>query len=413
MAAPCALGSVPFMDRAARGLMALQFALLGGVLLACGAAALLSGASPLAQTAAMVAFGAWFTAGMVRYRRTMAEGAPPDARVGVWLLGLTVLWLILVAISPANAWIAFNLWLLGGLVLSLRWAIPYAAVTLLTVMAAQASAPGSLSPGELIGPIVGATCAIAVSRGHRRLVREAIARQSLLDALMRAQLETSELQAQMAALQRQAGVLAERTRLSRDIHDTLAQGFASILLTIRAAAPPEKAKDLPAILARIETLAGEGLDESRRVVADLAPPQLAEVGVVSSLRRIVETHGSDGGLQTCFAVEGDLAQLPTPVEVTLLRTAQCALTNIRRHARATRVGMSLVRCADAVRLDIVDDGIGFEPSEVTGQATAGGGYGLRSTQSRLRELGGDLEIESARGRGTTLTAVVPIDGIIA
>ena len=98
-----------------------------------------------------------------------------------------------------------------------------------------------------------------------------------------------------------------------------------------------------------------------------------------------------------------------------MRTTQGALANVRRHARASRVVVSLSEIGDSVRLDIVDDGIGFDPAAVSARPTApeSGGYGLRSTRARLRQLGGGLDIESGQGEGTALTAHVPLRGATA
>lgn len=398
--------SVTTMDRAARGLLRLQYALTVGLLIACGAAALADGAPAGWQVSVMLLFLGCFVVGASRLGGQVTGVRATGLATTGWLLAMTAAWLVLVVISPANVWIAFSLWLLGGLVLRLVWAMAYAAATLVVVLAAPAAVAGAISPGEVIGPVIGATCAIAIARGYRRLAYEAATRQDLVHSLLRAQQESDALHAQMAQLQREAGILAERTRLSRDIHDTVAQGFASILLTARAAAPQAKDAELHAMLTRIEQTATEGLEESRRVVADLAPADLTEAGLVASLRRVVDTYGADVGVATTFHAEGDLSGLPTPVEVALLRTAQGALANVRQHARATRIGVSLAGFEDSVRMDIADDGIGFDPHQLNAAHADGSGYGLRSARARLREMGGDLEIESTPGHGSTITAVL-------
>lgn len=396
------------MDRATRGLLRLQYALMFGLLLACGVASLAGGASAVWQVCAMVLLLGCFVGGAT-YLGDRVVGAKPIGRAPVvWLLGMSSVWIALVVISPDNVWIVFSLWLVGGLVLTLRWATAYAACTLIVVFGAPAAVVGGIPAGELIGPVIGAACAIAIARGYRRVVQEAVTRQGLVDSLTRAQRESEELHAQMAQLQREAGMVAERTRLSRDIHDTVAQGFASVLLNARAAAPLTDDAALHSVLAQIEQSAIGGLEEARRVVADLAPADLFGQGIVASLNRVVETHGVEAAMATSFHAEGDLAGMPTSVEVALLRTAQGALANVRQHSRATRVGVSLTGFEDSVRLDIVDDGIGFDPHALAVESAVGSGYGLRSARTRLRELGGDLEIESTPGQGSAITAVLPL-----
>lgn len=396
------------MERAVGGVIRLQFALVVGLLVACTAAALAGGVAPAAQLLVVTFFAGWFAFGLVRLRGPVAGRGSGGAAVAIWLLGLTGLWLWLVAVAPANAWLAFSLWLLGGLVLSLRWSVVYAATTLVVVLAVPGMDREAISIGEFMGPVIGAVCAIAIARGYRRLVRETVERQALIDSLVRAQSESDALHAQLSELQRAAGIMAERTRLSRDIHDTLAQSFASILFTARRASALIDDAQLSGMLVQMEQSASVGLDDARRVVANLAPSNLTDSGLVAALRRMATETESDCGLATSVYVEGDLSGLPTHVEVAFLRTAQGALANVRQHAQATRVGISLVEVEGILRMDVVDDGIGFQPNAASSDFQARSGYGLRSLRSRLRELGGDLEIESSRQSGTAITAVVPI-----
>lgn len=400
--------SVVVMERAASGVIRLQSALVMGLLIACTAAALAGGSAPVAQLLVVALFAGWFALGIVRIGGRVAGSDPAGGAAAIWLLGLTASWLWLVAVAPANVWLAFSLWLLAGLVLSLTWSVVYAAMTLVIVLAVPGMASEALSIGEFMGPVIGAVCAIAIARGYRRLVRETVERQALIDSLVRAQSESDALHAQLSELQRVAGVMAERARLSRDIHDTLAQSFASILFTARRAGALTDDGQLSGLLMQMKQSASSGLDDARRVVANLAPSNLTDSGLVAALRRIGAQMEDECGLATSVYVEGDMAGLPTHVEVALLRTAQGALANVRQHAEATRIGISLVEDEGILRMDIVDDGIGFEPHATSSEVEGNSGYGLRSIRSRLRELGGDLEIESSRQTGTAITAVVPI-----
>lgn len=337
-----------------------------------------------------------------------ATGPRPN-RGGWWLLGLVACWLLAVAASPHMVWVAFSLWLLAGHLLPLRVGIG----TSLLVLAVVIGRPWhvGLSMAEVIGPAVGMVFALALSRGQQLLVRDGIERERLLSSLVAAQEEAEILHAELAQAQRSAGVLEERTRLSRDIHDSLAQGFSSILLLARAGAATEDPSAGRRLLAQIETSAADGLDEARRVVGALAPKPL-ESGLAEALRRLVQRLEDETGVCGQVRVEGDVTSLPPVVEVALLRVAQSALANVRQHSGAGNVVVTLAEAEDSVRLDIVDDGHGFDPAAVLREGDGGhdlsrGGYGLRASRQRMRELGGGLDVESEPGGGTAVSASVP------
>lgn len=386
------------MQRALRTLTVLQHVLFAVLTVVCVARSVSTGAAVLPLLAVTAALLGWYALG------GLARRVPP----GPWLAGLTVLWLALVAVSPENVWLAFSLWLLAGHFLPLRWAVAYALGVLAVVVAVPWSALRTLAVAGVLGPAIGALFALVVSRGQVQLVRDAREREGLLARLLAAQQETEALHAELAAVQREAGALDERTRLSRDIHDTLAQGFSSILLLARAGAATREPDRLAGLLQRIGTTAAENLDEARRVVAALAPRELDGAGLAAALRRVLDTLTAETGIRTELRVEGDPTGLPTTVEVALLRTAQGALANVRRHSRATTAVVSLAVLEDSVRLDVVDDGTGFDTSAPAPFVGSSGGYGLPSTRARLRELGGGLEVESSPGEGTALSAYVPL-----
>lgn len=344
-----------------------------------------------------------------------ARAAPPYAvsprrTPGLWLVVLGLAWLVAVLVSASFVWVGFALWLLAGQVLTLRWALGYTAVVLLAVILA----PGLSGPGwtvaGVVGPTVGALFALGLSRGQVLLARDALERARLLDALMQAQAESAALQEQLALTQREVGAMSERTRLSRDIHDTVAQGFSSIVLLARGASVSPGEPDLRRLLTRIEDTAADNLTEIRAVVAALAPSTLQHSGLAAALRRLLDDLHADTGLDTELRVAPELTELSTTHEVALLRTAQSALANIRSHARAARVVVSLDGSPHEVRLDVVDDGVGFDPAilDRPGADLTRGGYGVAATRARLTELGGGLIIESAPGEGTAVSAHLPL-----
>ncbi|MFD4183445.1 sensor histidine kinase, partial [Rhodococcus sp. NPDC058514] len=256
---------------------------------------------------------------------------------------------------------------------------------------------------SFLGPIFGATAAAGMAVIYQQLLRDTQQRQRLLDELTRSHDELLSAQDELAALQREAGAVAERARLARDIHDTLAQGFSSIVLLARAG---QRGDDQQAILAQIAETAQDNLGEARRVVGALTPSALEEASLESALGRQLAQLQQHTGIVGVLRVDGDPAPLPMDFDVALLRVAQSALANVRLHSRAAQVRVTLSYDQDEVRLDVVDDGVGFDPGSVTDPAS----FGLRSMRDRLRTLGGSLVVESTPGDGTALAATLPVVG---
>lgn len=345
-----------------------------------------------------------------------AESSPEPHRYAVaWLLGVAVLWAVAVVVSSAFVWVAFALWLLAGHLLPVRGALLFTVVTLLIVVVAPPLAGEPWRLAGVIGPSVGAVFALALSRGQVLLARDALERARLVESLVAAQAESAVLQAQLVDAQREAGALAERTRLSRDIHDTLAQGFSSILLLARGSRSVDGDKPLRDVLGRIEATAGDNLAESRRIVAALAPKSLTDNGLAAALERLAADLWADTDITANVRVEAGVPELAVADQVVLLRVAQGALANVRSHSGATTVTMTLGGSATQARLDIVDDGRGFDAAawaaaqtNPTGRDLSSGGYGLDVIRARLRERGGDVIVESELGDGTAISASLPI-----
>lgn len=389
----------PGPGRVLRLLVAVQHAMFAALLVASVAAALSRGDAPAPVLAAAVVLGGCYLAGLRLARH----------RPIAWLLVLAACWLAAVVVSESFIWLGFVLWLLAGHFLTGPAALAFALGTLAVVLGAPLLHGEPLTLAGVLGPTLGAVFALALSTGEHALVRDALERERLVENLVRAQAEAEELHAEVAATQRELGALAERTRLSRDIHDTLAQGFSSIVLLARAGRAAEAQP--PETLARIEEVAAENLDEARRLVAALAPRGLTP-GIVAALQRQLDLLREAAGVAGELRLDGDLDSLPTAVEVALLRTVQGALANVRGHARASRVVLTLARTDDSVLLDVADDGVGFDADAWASRAPgpAGRGYGLHALRSRLRELGGDVEVTSAPGAGTVVSARLPCGG---
>ncbi|MBB5785666.1 histidine kinase [Jiangella mangrovi] len=226
-------------------------------------------------------------------------------------------------------------------------------------------------------------------------------RAALIDELERARTE-------LAQTEHSRGVLAERERLSHEIHDTLAQGFTSILTLAQAIEValdrnPGAVRDR---LALLEQTARDNLAEARALVSSLAPVGLQDATLPEAIERIAARFADETGLDVAVQVDGTAPVLPANVEVVLLRTAQEALTNVRKHAGARRVTVALrfrPGPAGAATVAVVDDGQGFEPD-----ATTRDRYGLRGMRARVEQVGGLLEIQSTPGAGTTVRATVAV-----
>ncbi|WP_106399141.1 sensor histidine kinase [Actinocorallia populi] len=216
--------------------------------------------------------------------------------------------------------------------------------------------------------------------------------------------ENAGLQAQLLVQAREAGVLDERQRMAAEIHDTLAQGLTGIITQLQAAARAET--DPAARRRHLDTatrLARESLAEARRSVHAVVPGELETASLPEALAELTDGWSEQNSVRAEFTATGPERPLHPEIEATLLRIAQEALTNIAKHAGASRVGITLSYIDDVVSLDVRDDGTGFDPS----RSPDGGGFGLTSMRSRVARLAGTFELESEPGSGTAVSAIVP------
>lgn len=349
---------------------------------------------------------AWHTAGTILPPRTSSR------RIVVWwLIGFAIVWIMATAVSAEFVWIAFLLWLLAGHLLPTLWGLVFSGLVLAVVIVAPIMHHGTTSYANVFGPLIGGIFAFGISRGYLQLLRDAAERERLVGSLTRAQTEMAGLQDELALVQRESGAVAERTRISRDIHDTIAQALSSIRLLAHAGAARTDDIEAARTLGQVEALAGNSLSDVRRIVAALAPAELEDNALAAALRRMLARVHDETGLQAELHVDEGLPILPTEIEVAFLRTAQSALANVRLHADANRVVMSLIDSDGTIRLDIIDDGSGFDLAAWEQSAEPGSGsssYGLRFMRSRLRELGGGLDIESTPGEGTAISMHLPL-----
>lgn len=204
---------------------------------------------------------------------------------------------------------------------------------------------------------------------------------------------------------RQVAVLEERTRLAREIHDTLAQGFTGIIVQLQAAAAigaANPAQQQAHVQLAID-LAKQSLTEARRSVQALRAPALIDTDLGGALLRLVQQQTAHTSTAAAFSVVGTPTPLPADVEGQLLRIGQEAIANALAHARAAQLQVELRFTPEAVQLLIVDDGVGFEPAQRHAER-----YGLIGMRERAQQIGATLTIDSAAGRGTTITIDVAV-----
>ncbi len=321
-----------------------------------------------------------------------------------WLGAVGAGWLALVVLTADGVWVAFPLYFLQLHLLSRRAGLLAVLATALTAIIAFAAHQGTFGPAAAIGPALGAAVAVAVVWGYQALYQESERRRRLIEELTAAR-------ADLAEAQHTAGVLAERERLAREIHDTLAQGLSSIQLLLRAAGrslPGEPQGNAARYVEQARQAAADNLAEARRFVAALTPPALDGTTLAGALERLCATTSARHRITARFHRTGDPAPLPAAHEVALLRIAQAALANTVRHAGATTAEVTLSYLGDEIALDVVDNGTGFEPGELPAPDPGEGGFGLVAMRARTHALGGSFTIESAPGQGTALAARLPL-----
>ncbi|MFC4375691.1 sensor histidine kinase [Nocardia halotolerans] len=263
------------------------------------------------------------------------------------------------------------------------------------------AAAGATAVGHLTGPVFSSGNAIFTVLGYAggillgvwvdQVIRESTERTRVLGA------ELERTQSDLAAAHQRQGAAEERERMARDIHDTLAQGFASIIVLAEAARDGIGTDSTAAAkqLMSIERTARENLTEARVLVGG-GPAESG--GIAQTLRRVLDRFVEDTGL----TVHAELADIvcDQPARICLLRCTQESLANVSKHAKANTVGVVLSHTEAGPELEITDDGIGFTPHEARG-------FGLIGMRNRLAELGGEFAVTSSPGEGTRIFASLP------
>ena len=198
----------------------------------------------------------------------------------------------------------------------------------------------------------------------------------------------------------------ERKLMAYEIHDGLAQQLTGALFKLQSLDAVREQQDFSSarkVLDDVQRLIRESADEARRLIGGLRPPILDEAGIVAAIEYLCAERRQSGQFQIEFAHQVQFHRLSAPLEVALFRVAQECLTNACRHSQSLSIRVELSRLENGVRLSVQDWGVGFDPHEVKGQR-----FGLRGIRERVRLLGGTADIDSAPGKGTTITVELPL-----
>ena len=326
-------------------------------------------------------------------------------------------WAMIVTAAAANtafSVLVFGAVLQGFIFFPSTWAFATLGLVVLATLSAIVNKGMKQETSLTISHIVN-LLAVGITFGAVMLYIHRANRDSAIRARLLRQLD--EAQHDLAERAHEAGAQDERQRLARDIHDTLAQGFTSVIKHLEAvelsfATARAEADDVMRgarpHLANAQEVSRTSLAEIRRLVWALRPPQLVEATLAAAIGRIVAQWSEANGVPATCAIV-DLPPLQADAEVIFLRATQESLSNVARHAHASHVAVAM-HCVDGlVLLSVEDDGNGFAEADVAGA----GRMGIAGMRQRVRPFGGRVLIESGAGSGTSLTVALPLAAIAA
>jgi signal transduction histidine kinase len=332
------------------------------------------------------------------FGRGIIRAAEPSWRAAVFLAAVIGLWIVALSASSVAVAAIPAIYPLVFATLPLAAALVVTTVVNITPLIFALLFPGPSWPnlplavaitliGVIAAPVIGTV--IITSLRQREKLAALVA-------------ELAATRAESARLSREAGAAAERERLAREIHDTLAQGFTSIV-ALAQAVEPELDSDTEAAKRHVELIrstARENLAEARAMVAELTPAALDEGSLPAVIGRQCERLSAETGVAVNMRSDDELPFLGMATDVVLLRAAQEAFANIRRHAQASRVSVELSRSDGCVRLSVADNGIGLGDEHTEG-------FGLRGMRTRAAQVGGIMSVTPTPGGGTTVNVEVP------
>ncbi len=346
----------------------------------------------------------WQIGSMLYARRVPDWRSRSLTSAAIVLVGIA-LWYLLVRINPAFYFTLAGFYSQIFFMLPPLWAIPVSVGLGALVWAQGGAGPLDVRDPGLWATLVGIGFSVIFYIWIAAIISQSAERKALIDELRRTQ-------ADLASAEREAGTLAERQRLAREIHDTLAQGFVSIVLHLEAAEQALPA-GLPVVqqhLGQAKTTARQSLAQAREVVQDLRAQPVEGSPLPAAIRQAVENWAAATGVAATVAITGDVHPIPPDVEVTLLRAVQEALANVRKHASASRLAVTLSYMGDEVVLDVQDNGAGIGAAATDPLLSSG--YGLTAMRERVEQHHGSLLIESSPGEGTTLVIEIPLAGYL-
>ena len=329
----------------------------------------------------------------------------------LWLAGLSGVWVVTMMFAPIAVYWVFTLFFLYMRAFS-NW-VGVIGVIVMLAMSIGFQVPRGLTFGGVMGPAVSALVVVLITYAFNVIARVSAEREELIEELV-------TTQEALALKEREAGIVQERQRLAHEIHDTVAQSMSSIQMLLHAAERDlEKTsltdEELAAPLRRIEVArrsASDNLAETRAMIAALTPAPLSETSLPEALDRIASSFGYAGDVAFEITTDGEPRRLPMRIEAGLLRIAQGAMSNVVKHAGASKARVTLTFAPDEIRLDVVDNGNGFDVGAVPQRPSGLGHIGIDAMRTRAEELGGELIVESAPGGPTAVSVAIPDSGTI-
>jgi signal transduction histidine kinase len=290
------------------------------------------------------------------------------------------------ATDPASTAVRRLLWLgpaLFALLLLFGWG---AARSVTDPVAVLTQAAGRLAEGDLERPVPGV--------GSDEVGQLGAALEQMRVALRRDRSRGKLLERVIAAQE------DERRRIARELHDETCQTLAALALAVRGGRPAEA-----------ESLVGRSLDGIRALIYDLRPGVLDDLGLTAAIRWLADRHLTTRGIAVRCEIEEPSGRLRPEVETALFRAVQEALVNVARHAEAEAVLIQVGPEGGQLRIEVEDDGRGFDPEAVGTPSPDGRGLGLLGMRERLALVGGKAELDSAPGRGTRVVLVAPLETV--
>jgi two-component system sensor histidine kinase DegS len=205
----------------------------------------------------------------------------------------------------------------------------------------------------------------------------------------------------------------ERKRIAREIHDGMAQTMANVVLRTEIAERMLTKQEFTAVKEELIDLKGQvrgGLEEVRKIIFNLRPMALDDLGIVPTLRKYVQDFEEKTKIRTTFTLVGRESRYPSGLEIAIFRLVQEALSNVAKHAKATFVSVELTLEKEHVKINIADNGIGFDVEKTQQIITKGNNFGLLGMRERVELLDGHMHIASEKDSGAKITMVIPIGG---